>query len=104
MKTVNKTTENIGVFNNKTLTTAIQERIVSLVSRKGGEWSGNMTELMRALKSVSGKVKATLPTSPSVMRKVLNEALYSIRRSGVSVAFTRTSDSMRKRVVEFVKR
>jgi hypothetical protein len=94
-----------GVYKNKDLAGTIQARIVSLLGKEGGVWIGNMTELTRALENVSRKTTPeNWPTSPSVMRKVINNAVYSIRRSGVRVKFTRTTDHMRKRVVEFTQR
>ena len=94
-----------GVYKNRVLASTIQERIVSLLGKKGGEWSGNMTELDSALRTVSrNKTPTNWPSSPSVMRKVVNNVIYSLRRSGVKVNFTRTTDHMRKRVVEFVQR
>jgi hypothetical protein len=104
VKQVRSTTQT-GVYKNKVLASTIQERIVSLLGKKGGEWSGNMTELGNALRTVSrNKTPTNWPSSPSVMRKVVNNVIYSLRRSGVKVNFTRTTDHMRKRVVEFVQR
>lgn len=92
-----------GVFNDKMLFTGIQERIVSLVGRKN-QWQGTMTDLMKALRSIGGKTKITFPTSPSVLRRVVNNVIYTLRKSGVKTAFTRTSDHMRTRLVEFTSR
>jgi hypothetical protein len=111
-----QSTNSVGVFKDKLLATTIQKGIVSLLSTKGGDttkrigsntksWSGSMTQLDRALRRVvSVRTLSNWPTSPSVMRKVVNGTIYSLRRSGVTVNFSRTSDHMRKRVVEFVQR
>lgn len=104
----NRTVSTGGVFKDKQLVSEIQERIIAVLSRKGGDnnkWIGSMTELDRALRNViRTKTPSNWPSSPSVMRKVLNNAVYSLRRSGVSIKFSRTTDHMRKRVVEFVQR
>lgn len=104
MKNNKSTSTTTGVYKNKVLAGSIHERIVALLSKKGGEWIGSMTELTSALRRIGTTTKASLPTSPSVMRKVVNNVIYSLRRSGVKVNFTRTTDHMRKRVVEFVRR
>jgi hypothetical protein len=94
-----------GVFSDTILAKNIQERIVSLVERKGGHWDGSMTELDTALRSVSRRTTPqNWPSGPSVMRKVVNTVVNSLRRSGVKVQFSRTTDHMRKRVVTFEQR
>lgn len=99
------TSTQTGVYKNKFLASVIQERITSLVAKKGGVWEGSMSELNVALRSVNRtKTPTNWPTSPSVMRKVVNNVIYSLRRSGVKVNFSRTTDHMRKRMVEFVQR
>jgi hypothetical protein len=104
-KQVRSTLANTGIYGNKVLASVIRDRITSLLGKKGGEWIGSMSELDIALRSVvRAKPPANWPSSPSVMRKVVNNTIYSLRRSGVKVNFTRTTDHMRKRVVEFVQR
>ena len=104
-KQVTSTSTKTGVYGNKVLASVVRDRITSLLGKKGGEWIGSMSELDIALRSVvRAKPPSNWPTSPSVMRKVINGAVYSLRRSGVKVNFTRTTDHMRKRVVEFVQR
>lgn len=104
-KTVRSTSTETGVYKNKVLASVIRDRITSLVAKKGGVWSGNMSELDVALRATSRtKTPTNWPSSPSVMRKVVNNVIYTLRRSGVKVNFTRTTDHMRKRVVEFVQR
>ncbi len=104
-KQVTSTSNKTGVYGNKVLASVVRDRITSLLGKKGGEWIGSMSELDIALRSVvRAKPPSNWPTSPSVMRKVVNNVIYSLRRSGVKVNFTRTTDHMRKRVVEFVQR
>jgi hypothetical protein len=99
MKQTNRTTTN-----NQTVGTVIQNRIVSLLDRRGGQWVGSMTELGRALRGVSRSGSNVIPTSPSVLRKVVNTVVHSLRRNGVRVEFGRETDSMRKRFVNFATR
>lgn len=95
----------VSVISDKTLASTIRQRIVSLVDRKGGMWEGSMTELDKALRSVSKqKTPTNWPGSPSVMRKVVNTVVHSLRREGVSVAFGRETDHFRKRFVSFEAR
>lgn len=97
-----------GVYESKDLAGTIKERIVSLLGKKGGDsnkWTGTMTELNQALRSITRKsVPENWPKSPSVMRRVVDKVVYSLRRSGIKVNFTRTPDHMRTRLVEFVQR
>jgi hypothetical protein len=79
----------------------IQERIVSLLNRREGEWSGTMTDLNRAITSGRKTTPENWPSSPSVLRRVVNRVVPRLRRLGVSVRFGRTSDHMRTRFVEF---
>ena len=102
------TSRNTGGLKDKVLTGAIQQGIATILSKKGGsenKWIGSMSELDRALRRViSIRTIESWPGSPSAMRVALNNAVYYIRRSGIKVDFSRTSDHSRKRVVEFVRR
>lgn len=100
-----KNNKQTGVYEKKNLTGVILSRITSLLGKKGGEWIGSMSELDIALRSIHRtKLPSNWPGSPSAMRVALNNAAYYIRRSGIKVEFSRTSDHSRKRVVEFVRR
>lgn len=88
----------------KELSTNIQERIVTLLNNRGGTWNGSMTELGRALRGVQRSGANSLPTSPSVLRKVVNTVVHSLRRNGITVEFGRETDSNRKRYVNFETR
>lgn len=97
-----------SLFKNKELINVVKDRVLALLDKKGGDtrkWMGNMTELNQALRAVSRKaMPANWPISPSVMRKLMNNVVYYLRREGVKVSFTRTTDRMRKRIVEFIQR
>lgn len=70
--------------------------------RRGGDWTGTMTELNRALVSALGRrASASLPGSPSALRVVLNRVVRKLRSNGVSVRFGRTTDHARTRYVSF---
>lgn len=80
----------------------IQTRILTLLNRKNGHWNGTMTELNTAI--TAGLRRATpsnWPKTPSVLRRVINGVVYSLRRSGVRVQFGRTTDHSRTRFVSF---
>lgn len=67
------------------------------------EWTGTMTDLRSELVKVVGrKNAATLPQSASALRVVLNRVVSRIRCRGVTVKFTRSTDSSRTRLVRFV--
>lgn len=100
MKTNNRTTT-VNNNNNDSLTTEIQNRVQSLVERRG-EWEGSVSELDQALRTVSRRnLPENWPGSPSVMRRALNRTLYQLRRSGISVRFSRDTSHDRKRIVSF---
>jgi hypothetical protein len=81
-----------------------QSRIVRLLNTKNGEWNGTMTQLSYALtRSIKRAVPAYWPSSPSVMRRVVNTVLPRLRNAGVSVSFGRATDRVRTRIVSFVK-
>lgn len=86
------------VINNKEVVNSVRERVVSLLDKRG-QFSGTMTQLGSALRGVNRVGAKVVPQSPSVLRKVLNRAVYGLRREGVKVEFTRETDSFRKRVV-----
>lgn len=86
------------------LKTNIQTRIISLLDRADGQWNGTMTELNRAI--TSGLRRATptnWPKTPSVLRRVMNTLVSTLRRSGVRVQFRRSTDHMRTRFVSIVQ-
>lgn len=99
----------VGVLKDKVLANTIRQGIESLVAPKnGGEisknWSGTISQLDRALRRVISTRGINWPSSPSVMRRVINNVVYTLNRSGVKTTFSRTPDQMRKRIVEFVRR
>jgi hypothetical protein len=82
----------------------VQTRILALLTRKNGTWNGSMTELNQAITTgIRRAVPTTWPGSPSILRRIVNKALYSLRKAGVKVQFGRTPDHMRKRFVNFSK-
>lgn len=84
------------------LVETIQGRILSLLERKNGSWNGTMTELNRAITSgMRRAVPGNWPKTPSVLRRVINVMVGSLRRSGVRVQFNRGTDHNRTRFVSF---
>lgn len=81
--------------------TTVKERIISLLNRREEGWSGTMTDLNRAITSGRKTIPENWPSSPSVLRRVVNRVVPRLRRLGVSVRFGRTTDHMRTRYVEF---
>ena len=99
-KKVNRTVSRINVDSD--LSQNIQTRIITLLTRRHGNWNGTMTELNYAI--TSGLRRATpsnWPKTPSVLRRVINSVVPSLRRSGVRVQFGRTTDHARTRFVSF---
>jgi hypothetical protein len=96
-----RTTSRMNV--DRDLSQNIQTRILTLLDRRdSGTWNGTMTELNRAI--TSGLRRATptnWPKTPSVLRRVVNSVIPSLRRSGVRVQFGRTTDHSRTRFVSF---
>lgn len=89
---------------NNTAFSSIKERILTLLDRKNGNWNGSMTELNRAI--TAGLRRSTTtdwPKSPSMLRRVVNTVVPSLRAAGVSVQFGRTTDHSRSRFVSFTK-
>lgn len=101
--TVSTTTSVVKV--DRTLVQAIQERVITLLDRKNGEWTGTMTQLNAAITSGIRRVAvpANWPSTPSVLRRVVNRVVPSLRRAGVRVQFSRTTDHARTRVVSIVR-
>ena len=88
--------------NNRELTQNIQTRILTLLTRKNGSWNGTMTELNRAITTgLRRNTPTNWPKSPSVLRRVVNAVVPALRRAGVSVEFTRSTDHSRTRFVSF---
>lgn len=99
-KSSNRTASKMNV--DRELSQGVQTRIISLLTKKNGAWNGTMTELNAAI--TSGLRRATptnWPKTPSVLRRVVNSVIPSLRRSGVSVQFGRTTDHSRTRFVSF---
>lgn len=87
---------------NSELSSTIQNRIIALLNRKNGRWSGSVSELNQAITTGLRRVVPTnWPKTPSILRRALNTVAPSLRRSGVKVQFVRETDHFRKRVVSF---
>lgn len=98
-------------FNSKTnnvrgnVSNSLLSGVRTIVSRRSTPWVGTMTELNEAVVSaLRGKVPANWPGSPSALRVALNRVIRRVRGEGISVRFTRTSDHLRTRLVEFSSR
>ena len=102
-KKTSKTTRNSTRMNvDRELSQNIQTRIITLLDRKAGSWNGTMTELNHAITlGIRKTIPTNWPKTPSVLRRVVNSVIPSLRRSGVRVQFGRTSDHMRTRLVSF---
>src|SRR4029077_6134812 len=88
----------------QTLVQSIRSRILMLLDRKNGEWVGSMTDLNRAITAgIRRSAPTNWPKSPSVLRRVVNVVVPSLRAAGVSVQFGRTTDHSRTRFVSLVK-
>ncbi len=86
---------------NVELLQTVQTRILDLLDRKNGEWSGSMSDLDYAITSGLRKnATRDWPTTPSVLRRVVNSVVNRLRSRGVSVRFARVGHE-RKRMVEF---
>lgn len=83
----------------------VQMRIVTLLNRRdSGVWNGTMTELNHAITSgIRRAAPANWPKTPSVLRRVINSVVPSLRRAGVRVQFGRTTDHTRTRFVSFTQ-
>jgi hypothetical protein len=82
----------------------IQSRILTLLTRRNGQWSGSMTDLSAAITTgIRRVIPSNWPKTPSVLRQVVNSVVPSLRKAGVSVQFGRTTDHMRKRFVSFTQ-
>lgn len=93
---------NTRIYVDAELSQNIQSRILTLLGRRHGNWSGTMTQLNHAI--TAGLRRATpnnWPKTPSVLRRVINSVVPSLRRSGVRVQFGRTTDHERTRFVSF---
>lgn len=98
----NKKTTTAKIYVDRELSQNIQTRITTLLTRRNGSWNGTMTELNHAI--TQGLRRATpnnWPKTPSVLRRVINGVIPSLRRSGVRVQFGRTTDHARTRFVSF---
>jgi len=103
MKNTNrKTSQRMAV--SRDLIENISSRILTLLDRKNGSWLGTMTELNRAITAGLRRAAAAgWPKTPSVMRRVVNSVIPTLRKSGVRVQFGRTTDHMRTRFVSFTQ-
>ena len=82
----------------------VRTRLLSMLSKRT-QWNGTMTELNDAIRSFSGRaVPSEWPGSASVLRRVVNTVVHSIRKAGYRVEFSRTPDRERRRVVSFSRR
>jgi hypothetical protein len=89
---------------NKTFVQDFRSRVETLLNARQGEWQGTMTQLSYALtRAIKRSRPSYWPTSPSVMRRVVNTVVPTLRNSGVSVAFRRGADRVRSRIVSFSK-
>jgi hypothetical protein len=81
----------------------IQTRILTLVDRKS-TWEGTMSDLQIALTTgIRRAAPANFPKSPSFLRRVVNATVPTLRRNGIRVEFSRTTDHARTRLVSFVQ-
>lgn len=97
-----KNTNTINIDSN--MRDFIQGRIAKILARKNGTWNGTMTELNAAI--TTGAKRSTpsnWPKSPAFLRRVVNNMVYTLRRSGIKTKFGRTTDRMRTRYVSFVQ-
>lgn len=100
-KRTNRTVINVD----QELSQNIQSRIATLLNRKDGQWFGTMTEFNRAITTgLRRTTPSNWPKTPSVLRKVVNGMVNSLRRSGVRVSFGRSTDHMRTRFVAIEQR
>lgn len=103
-KTVNKNRPLSTMRVDRELVQNVQTRIITLLTRRNGSWNGTMTDLNRAI--TTGLRRATpnnWPKTPSVLRRVVNSVVPSLRKAGVSVQFGRTTDHSRTRFVSFTQ-
>lgn len=68
---------------------------------KSNKWQGTMTDLRKSLSRILGKqTPETWPGSPSALRVLLNKNLSRLRKRGITVRFTRSTDRNRTRLVQ----
>src|SRR5665213_2343117 len=107
-KTINKENTmkpNKKSYRNTEVINVVRDRIVALVERKGAR-EGSMTELNSAITTGSRKTAniENWPGSPSVLRRVVNQVMPQLRKSGIKVEFYRATDHFRKRFVSVTQR
>jgi hypothetical protein len=79
-----------------------QTRITTLLNRRNGVWNGTMSQLNQAITTgIRRAAPASWPTTPSVLRRVVNTVLPRLRNAGISVRFGRANDRVRTRYVSF---
>lgn len=102
-KTNKKTTNRTQKMNvDRGLIETVSTRILTLLNRKRGSWNGTMTELNVAI-TTGRNIASNWPKTPSVLRRVVNVVVPTLRKSGVRVQFGRTTDHMRTRFVSFTQ-
>jgi len=92
-----------NIISNQTVVQTVRTRVLSLLQRRNGSWSGSMTELLTAI-TAGRQAPELFPASPSSLRRVINRVVPSLRREGFEVRFTRTTDHARRRLVSFTTR
>lgn len=86
----------------KDLVGTVRNRIITLLDNKNGQWVGTISQLGAAItRGMRKSIPEGFPTTPSVMRRLLNAAVPSIRKQGVSVSFTRDTGHKRERTISF---
>ena len=103
MKTNRKTSNQFGYTVNidNTMTETVRTRIMDLLDREEGSWTGTITQLRNAIGF--SRSKRTVTTNPSIFRRVVNTVAYSLRKEGVSVKFGRGTDHNRTRFVSLIQ-
>lgn len=82
------------------LVNSLVDGVVEFMGTDGRvEWSGTMTALQSRLRRIVGK---SLPTSPSYLRVVLNQAVSKLRARGIATKFSRSTDHSRTRIVSLI--
>lgn len=103
-RTARKSSTSSKINVDRALVQTVQERVITLLDRRNGQWTGTMTALGTAITTgIRRAAPSNWPQSPSFLRRVLNVAVPSIRKAGVSVKFGRTTDHSRTRFVSLVR-
>jgi len=88
--------------NNNEVNNIVFNSIIEVVNNHPEQvWMGTMTQLQNAVRKISNKTnQQQLPKSPISLRLVINQIINRIRNRGVSVKFTRATDSKRTRFIK----